>query len=424
MIYCEAIKYIENCAKYGSVLGLDNICRLMEQLFNPQDSLKIIHIAGTNGKGSTGTFIDSILREQGYNTGRFISPFVIEYREIIQYNGQYISKEDFACFIDKVKNAADKIVSDGYPHPTPFEIETAVAFCYFYYKKCDFVLLEVGMGGKDDATNVINKSLISVITSISIDHTAFLGNTLEEIASIKSGIIKENGIVVASNQLSPVIDIINNRCYNKSAELITVDKYNIKNYFEKDYVQFFDYKNYKGMSTSMLGKFQLENAATAIETAEVLNRLGYKIDESSIYNGISGAVWPGRFQILNKNPIIIADGAHNPDAVIRLKESIDFYFHDNNVTFIMGIFKDKDYNRICEIIAECANKIICVQPLSQRGLDKNILCETIKKYNKNAFTAESIEMAVKSACETSDKDDVIVIFGSLSFLGKIISSFV
>lgn len=418
MEFSQAVEYLSDAGSYGIVPGLDSITRLMKKLSDPQDRLKFIHIAGTNGKGSTGTFLNSILMDAGYKTGRFVSPAVMDYLEIIQFDKKNISKEDFSFYISKVKAAADQIISEGFPHPTVFELQTAAAFCFFADKNCDIVLLEVGMGGENDATNIIKNSIVSVITSISTDHTQFLGNTIEEIAMQKAGIIKRNGNVVTISQNPKVINIIRHVCNQKSAYIKISKIYNICDCRYENGLQYFSYNDYKDICLKMLGKYQTENAALAIDTCKILNDCGYNISKSNIYSGLKNSQWPGRFEIVKKDkPVFIIDGAHNESAAVRLREAIDICFSDCKITYIIGMFKDKNYEDTVRITAKRAQKIYTVTPDGNRGLDAAILSESIRPYNINVITARSINDAVESSLH--DDTDVILAFGSLSFLNQI-----
>lgn len=418
MNFTEAVSFISEAENYGIVPGLDSICRLCNELSDPQKKLKIIHIAGTNGKGSVGTFLNSILNEAGYRTARYVSPAVMDYLEKIQSDGKNISEEEFIFYTEKVKNAITTIVEKGYPHPTVFEIETAIAFCFFADKNPDFVLLEVGMGGRSDATNIIESSILSIITSISLEHTKFLGDTTAKIAYEKAGIIKKNGNVVTISQNSDVTDVIINECHKKSAQLKIAKIYNISDCLYIDGAQTFNYREYKNVKLRMLGKFQTENAAIAIDACEILNNLGYNILQENIYDGLYKAQWPGRFEIIRKcSPLFVIDGAHNISAAQRLRESIDIYFADRKISYIIGSFKDKNYTETAKITSRRADKIYTIKAPGKRGLDADELRETIRQFNSNVITADSIEDAVKRSL--LDESDIVIAFGSLSFLKEI-----
>ncbi len=418
MNFTESVNYISDCDRYGIIPGLDSIRRLCSRLSDPQKDLRIIHIAGTNGKGSAGTFINSILTCAGYRTGRYVSPAVMDYLEKIQYDGRSISEDEFAEAVTMVKEAADSIVSEGFPHPTVFEIETAAAFCYFRKMNCDIVLAEAGMGGRNDATNVIDESLVSVITSISLEHTQFLGDTLEKIAFEKGGIVKENGALVTITQNPVVTETLMNICTEKSADLIISKIYNISDFSCTDGVQTFTYQDLNELKISMLGKFQTENAVLAIDTCRYLNRKGYVISDKSIRQGLEAARWPGRFEVIRtSSPVIIIDGAHNSSAAARLRETIDICFAERSISYIMGTFRDKDYSEIARQTTKRAEKIYTVSTEGKRKLDAAVLAEAIKPYNPNVFPVSSAEEAV-SRC-IADKCDIVIAFGSLSFLKKI-----
>ncbi len=420
MTYSEAMEFIYDSENYGSVLGLENMVNLMNELGNVQDKIKIIHIAGTNGKGSVGAFLGSILQCSGFSTGRYISPVVTEYLEKFQIDGKFISKEKFCDLCGRVKEAVCKIVDEGKNHPTVFEIETAIAFLYFFEENCDFVLLETGLGGRLDATNIIKKNVACVITSISFDHMSFLGNSLSEIAKEKCGIIKRGCPVVSAEQESEVAEVIEAVCSENNSELKQVFK---KDIFCTDFnisEQRFDYKTYKDVKISLLGKFQTENAALAFETALLLKDLGYSITEESIYEGLFATRWTGRFQVLREKPIFIVDGAHNFDAAKRLLETIKTYFYDKKIVFVVGIFKDKEYKKIVELTASFAEKIFTVTLKNSRKLDGQKLAEEFYKYNKNVENVESIEKAVDRSILHAGDDGVVIAFGSISYLGEVI----
>lgn len=402
MNYTDAIEYINEVKKYGSVLGLQNMENLCRALGNPEQDLNIIHLAGTNGKGSVGAFVDSILRAAGYTVCRYTSPAVFEYEEIWQYNGEIMTKDEAAHYIGLVKAAADELVKQGEPHPTAFEIETAMAFLYCRDKKCDYAILETGMGGRLDAVNVIEKSRVSVLTSIGIDHIAFLGRTLTEIAHEKAGIIKQNGVVVTAPQDKAAMDVIENVCREKNAQLITAKSpENIRG-------RIFDYGDIRDIEISLAGVFQQVNASVAIEVAK---ELGIGTDE--IRRGLKTAVWRGRFETICENPRVIIDGAHNAAAAEMLEQTIEPELHGQKLNFIIGVLADKDIEKITAHTAYLADKIYAVTPDNPRAMSKENLAEILRKYNKNIETAE-ISDAVKKCM--ADKERITIAFGSLSYL--------
>lgn len=423
MNYSEARKFVEETTKYGSILGLDTIKTLLGELGNPQDKVKIVHVAGTNGKGSVFTFVKNVLLQAGYHVGRYASPAVFEYREIIQFDGKNITEEEFAKYITTVNMACERMVRNGKHHPTSFEVETALAYLYFSNKPCDIVLIETGMGGETDATNVEKEALCSVITSISLDHMQFLGETIEEIARVKSGIIKENSDVVVANQDESIINVIKSKAEIKNSKVVVANEpYNIK---IDGYITSFDYVTANdtklSIKISMMGAYQLINACTAIETLEVLRNKGYNISDENIIEGMKNAKWPGRMEIINESPLIVIDGAHNPGAAVKLKESIEMYFTNKRIAFIMGVLADKDYSKEIKIVAGLAKKIFTITPDNKRALNGKALALAVADSNKNVIFEPTLEEAVKEAEKLyrNNEIDMILAFGSLSYLGDL-----
>lgn len=423
MNYSEARKFVEETTKYGSILGLEAIKTLLDELGNPQDKVKIVHVAGTNGKGSVFTFVQNVLLKAGYHVGRYASPAVFEYREIIQFDGKNITEEEFAKYMANVKSACDRMVSQGKHHPTSFEVETALAYLYFSNKPCDIVLIETGMGGETDATNVEKEALCSVITSISLDHMQFLGNTVEDIAKVKAGIIKENSDVVVSNQGESIINVIESQAAVKNSKVVVANEpYNIK---IDGYITSFDYvtANDKKLSVkiSMMGAYQLINACTAIETLEILRSKGYDITDENIIEGMKNAKWPGRMEVVKEQPLMVIDGAHNPGAAVKLKESIEMYFTNKRIAFIMGVLADKYYSKEIKIVAGLAKKIFTITPDNKRALNGEALALAVADSNKNVTFEPTLEEAVKEAenLYKNNEIDMILAFGSLSYLGDL-----
>ncbi|MBR3025177.1 MAG: bifunctional folylpolyglutamate synthase/dihydrofolate synthase [Oscillospiraceae bacterium] len=418
MNFKETVDYLSSAEQYGIVPGLDSIKRLCRKLGDPQDTLNIIHIAGTNGKGSAGAFLDSILRQAGYKTGRYLSPAVMDYLEKIQYCGRNITEKEYSETVSKVKKAADEIVSEGFPHPTVFELETAAAFCFFAARDCDLVLIEAGMGGRTDATNVISSSELSIITSISLEHTKFLGSTIEQIAAEKGGIIKQSGSVLTLMQNQAVTGVLTDICKKQNADLTITMIYNISDYSFSGSAQTFTYQDLKDLKIHLLGKFQTENAALAVDACRILNDKGYVITENSIRKGLEAARWPGRFEVIRESsPMFIIDGAHNVSAAKRLRETIDICFTERHITYIMGTFKDKEYSEIARYTTKRADMIYTVSTEGKRGLDAEKLAEAVKPYNSNVKAVSSVEEAVSKCFE--DNCDIVIAFGSLSFLRKV-----
>ncbi|MBR1477222.1 MAG: bifunctional folylpolyglutamate synthase/dihydrofolate synthase [Lachnospiraceae bacterium] len=425
MNYKEALEYMEGLSVHGISPGLSGIERLCGHIGNPQDSLKFVHIAGTNGKGSTLAFISSVLKTAGYRVGRYISPTIFEYRERIQVNEAYITKTAFAEGVSLIKEACESIVSEGYPHPTAFEADTALAFWYFKEKKCDIVVLETGMGGREDATNIIKNTLVSVITSIGYDHMKFLGDTLSKIASEKAGIIKPGGSVVyLQGELSAEAPIIE-RATALHSNVFVAERENIKNIKYLKSKTVFDYKSLKKIEIPFLGEYQPENAITAIEAINALSSAGYKVKEEKLREGLKGAAknFYGRFEIISRNPLFIVDGAHNPDGAAKLSKSIEIYFTNRRIIYIMGVLADKDYLRMTDLTCGYADQIITLTPPdNKRALSGYELAKVISRAHRSVTAVDSVEEAVEMAHIMAGKEDVIIAFGSLSFLGRLINA--
>ena len=422
----EAIEYMLSLQGGSIKPGLDRIEKLLDLLGNPQEDLKFIHIAGTNGKGSTLAFISEILSESGYRVGRYISPAISSYREKIQVNGKSISTAKLIDGAEIIKTNIVQMVNDGLESPSSFEAETALALWYYKEKKCDYVVIETGMGGLLDATNVIPTPLVCVLASISYDHMGFLGDTLEAIARQKAGIIKPGCAVVSAVQLSDAEKVITEtaRINNCSLNYVNLDKLVDKS--EADYssikkLQQFTYKEYKRLSVSMLGKYQLQNAALAIEAIDALKAKGIKVSDDAIRSGLKKATQPGRFQVVSDKPLIILDGAHNEGAAIRLAETIDFYFTNKRIIYIMGVLKDKEYEKVSALTADRAECIFTITPPGNpRALGALELAQTVSKYNKKVTSSDSVEEALEMARLIAGDDGVIIAFGSLSYLGKML----
>ena len=359
MNYEEARVYLEQVSKYGSVLGLENMKALLDRLDNPQDELKFIHISGTNGKGSVLAYLSSILQEAGYKTGRYSSPALFSYRERIQINGEMIDKDSLARYVTVIADIVEDMRRSHQAAPTVFEIETAMAMMYFKEKKCDIVVLETGLGGALDATNVIRTTLLEVIAPIGMDHMDVLGSTLGEIALQKAGIIKEHTRAVTAAQKAEAQSVLEEVCRKKNTLLYTVDPSRIEKVRYGWDVQSFSYKGWKDIQISLAGKFQIENAALALEAAEQLREEGFAFTECQIREGMKKAQWKGRFSVISREPAVILDGAHNPHAAEALKESLNFYFSGKKIYYVFGVFSDK-------ITAKLLRSLLLWQSISLR----------------------------------------------------------
>ena len=419
MNYKEARVYLDEVSKYGSVLGLESMRELLRRLGDPQNELKFIHISGTNGKGSVLAYLSTILSGAGYRTGRYISPTLFSYRERIQVDGEYIEKESLACHVTAIAAAAEDMQKAGLPSPTVFEIETALAFLYFKEKRCDIVTLEVGCGGLLDATNVITTTLMEVIASISMDHTDLLGDTLAKIAAQKAGIIKPDTMVVSAQQKSEAAQVIEDTCKEQHCTLQMVDESKISNVHYGAEGQTFSYKTWENVAISLAGSYQIKNAALALEGVEALRKLGYALSDQQVREGLLHTAWRGRFTTLRRDPTVIIDGAHNPAAALELKESLERYFPGKMVYFVMGMFKDKDYAQVIDLTAPLARHIITVEtPGNPRAMPARELAEAVGKVNPSVEWADSVAHGVEKALAMAGKEDAVIVFGSLSFLGE------
>ena len=420
MNYEEARVYLDEVSKYGSVLGLDNMRELLGRLGNPQDDLKFIHISGTNGKGSALSYMSTILSGAGFRTGRYISPTLYAYRDRIQVDGVMIDRESLAALVTVVKEAVDAMEAENKGNPTVFEVETALSFLYFKEQKCDIVVLETGLGGTLDATNVVKTTVMEMISSIGMDHMEFLGGTLQEIAENKAGIIKPHTWVVSAEQDPKAAEVIKRVCREKDCKLSVVDPDAFQDVHYGYEKQTFTYKNWKDVEITLAGTYQVTNAALALEAVEALRKLGYSLTEEQVRKGMKAAFWRGRFSVIHKNPVVVIDGAHNPAAAKVLKDSLETYFQGKNLHFIMGVFADKDYQSVIEMTAPLAKHIITIEtPGNPRALSAVKLKEAVEKVNPSVEAAGSIREAVEKSMKNTQKDDVIAAFGSLSFLGEL-----
>ena len=422
MKYTEAVEYMESLSSYGIVPGLGNITNLCNKLGNPQKDLKFVHIAGTNGKGSVLAYVSSILKEAGYKVGRFVSPTIFEYGERIQINNRTITKKALCEYVERMKGICEELVAEGKTHPTPFEVETAMAFAYFREQGCDLVVLETGMGGREDATNIIENTLVAVLVSVSMDHMQFLGNSLKAIAAEKVGIIKKDSYVVTAFQEQEVLQVIEEQAKEYQVPVTVAKAENAKKIRYGLEKQKFDYGQWKDLEITLSGKHQIANAVLALEVVRALQEKGYSVREKALRKGLKETKWPGRFTLLSKKPFFVVDGAHNEDAAKKLAESIEFYFTNKRIIYIMGILRDKEYKKIIALTHGYADQILTVAtPNQARTLSSYELATEVAKVHQNVTAVDSLEEAVEMAYLLAGRDDVIIAFGSLSFMGKLMN---
>ncbi len=429
MDYKEARQYIDEAGKYGMVLGLSGMRELLLRLGNPQDEVSFVHIAGTNGKGSVGAFLYEILLSAGVNTGRYVSPGVFSYEEKIQTGKDKesfcISQEAVGRWIGRIKEAIEEMEREGLLHPTPFEIETAMAFLEFKSQGCRLAVLETGLGGRLDATNIIRTGVCQVITVISRDHMKFLGESLAEIALEKAGIIKKGIPVISWPQEKEAKDVVAGRAkemgsqfYEASFSELSIERMELCG-------TCFTYKG-ESFETALLGENQPKNAAVAIETAWELQRQGFPITREAIREGVRKARWPGRFTVISKEPPAFMDGAHNEGAARSLAESLKAYFEGKRLIGVIGMFKDKEYDKVLKETLPLMERAYTLKPEGPRGLDAFILAECGKKYCKEVFLCQNAKEAFSKALEAAEsinkagQEAVVIVYGSLSFLHEIV----
>nr|WP_304711273.1 folylpolyglutamate synthase/dihydrofolate synthase family protein [uncultured Acetatifactor sp.] len=470
MKYAEALDFMEQIGKYGIVPGLEGIRELCRRLGDPQRELRFVHVAGTNGKGSVCAYMSAVLQCGGYRVGKYTSPAVLDWREEIQVNGSYIAKAAVGRYMEQLKAVCGEMAAEGRPHPTPFEVKTAMAFLYFRDKKCDIVVMETGMGGLLDATNVVEDTCVAVLTSVSMDHMGFLGKTLPEIAAQKAGIIKRGCHVVTAVQEPEVMEVLAGRAAALGCPLTVADTRaaeHVRFGLEK---QRFDYGGLKKLEITLAGQCQIENAVTALEGLRALGigALGgaepgagalesrepeagclesrepgigaadgrapedeepggrirkreFPVTEEKLRQGMAQAAWPGRFAVAGRKPCFILDGAHNEDAARKLAQSLELYFSGRRILYIMGMLRDKEYGKVIELTHSLADQIITVTPPGNpRAMPAYELAAAVAQVHEKVTAADSLEEAVEMARLLADKEDVIVAFGSLSYLGRML----
>ena len=411
----QAIAYIHSVCWKGSIPGLGRTQELLEKMGNPEKKLKFVHIAGTNGKGSTAAMTASILSKAGYRTGLYTSPYIYRFHERIQVDGVEISDEDLTEITEYVKPLADSMAQS----PTEFELVCCIAFEYFYRKKCDIVVLEVGMGGAWDATNVIEVPEVAVITNIGLDHTEYLGDTVEKIAETKSGIFKPHGHGVVYRSTPSVEAVYERVCAERDVSLRKADFEGLVLKAHTLEGQVFDCGSRKNLVLPLLGDHQLHNASVVLSIADTLIGEGWKISEQNIYDGIRDVRWPGRFDIVCRKPLFIIDGGHNPQCIEALVKNIQDYLAGKKVIALTGVLADKDYADMYKPVMPLVDRFVCITPPNPRKLEAEQLARYLRQAGAQAQASESILDGVKQAMELAGKDGVVLCFGSLYSIGGI-----
>ncbi len=411
----EALEYIHAVSWKGSVPGLSRISDLLSLIGSPEKKMKYIHVVGTNGKGSTASMIASVLKEAGYRTGLYTSPFIITFNERMQIDGEMITDAELAKITEYIKPFAETMEDK----PTEFELITAIAFEYFRRNECDIVILEAGMGGEFDATNVIPSPEVAVMTNIGLDHTEFLGDTLEKIAATKSGVVKSGCDCVIYRSNASVEEVVKARCESVGARFAKADFDSIKPISASLEGQVFDWKEYHGLEISLLGAHQLRNAAVALTAIERLTQRGYQISERNIRVGLKNTVWQGRFEILRRDPLFIVDGGHNSQCIEALAANIRDYLPDIKLTVLTGVLADKDYAAMYDIVAPYVERFVLVTPPSPRALSADELAKTLAVYEKDITVCGDVASGVEKAISLAGKSGCVLAFGSLYMVGDI-----
>ena len=416
MTYEMALEYIHSICWKGSRPGLERTKQLLDMMGNPQERMKYIHVAGTNGKGSVCSMLSTVLKCAGYKTGLYTSPFVRYFNERMAINGQMIPNEELAEITEYVKQFSDKMEDV----PTEFELITAIGFEYFSRNNCDIVVLETGMGGRLDSTNIISTNVLSVITGIALDHTAYLGNTVGEIATEKAGIIKKDRPVVFGGKSIEAYEAISAVANEKGSRVYSSSEVELTNIEYSLYGCSVDCDKYKNLFVSLVGDYQPSNIATALKCIDVLNTQGFEITEDNIRDGMKSVYWPARFEVINKDPLMIYDGAHNPEGLRACIDSIKRLFGGQKVNILSGVMKDKDVMEMLPVIAEVANEAFTVTPDNPRSMDSKVYAEYFNGYGIKAYSFDSINAGVVCALEKSKEAGCpLVALGTLYMYGDV-----
>lgn len=415
--YQEALDYLVNLTKFGMNFGLGRIEELLRRVGNPEQNLRVIHVGGTNGKGSTTMLISEVLEEAGFRVGVFTSPHLHDYRERITINGEMIPKTEVCGLIHTLRPHLEELVQSGVEHPTEFEVNTAMAFMYFAAQKVDFALIEVGLGGAIDSTNVVNP-LISVITNVGMDHMDYLGETYEEIAQVKAGIIKPGSITITAANRPEALQVIREKARMVGSPLWVVgEDVQWEPRWSGELEQEFDLVGlhgvYRKLRLRLVGEHQLVNAATAVTVCEVLkSEYGVPIERNNIYEGLRKTVWPGRLELLSLKPKILLDGAHNVDGATALAKALAL-FSRKRLILCLGMLGDKEREKVVELLYPLADEVIITKPNSPRAGNWQYLAELMETKGKPVTKIEEPKAAVLEAYSRLQPEDMLCVTGSL-----------
>ena len=410
----EAIAYIEARDWGKTRLGLERTRELLCKLGDPQKTLKFIHVTGSNGKGSTCAILDAVLRRAGYRTGLYTSPYLQDFCERIRVDGENIPGDDLARVTERVRGAAETMDD----HPSQFELVTAAAMLYFAERACDIVVLEVGMGGEYDATNVIDCPEVAVITNIGLEHTEYLGDTLEKIARTKCGIIKTGCSAVCYDGAAEVTAVVEEVCRAKNVPLRRVDMEKLTLLSSGLNGQAFLWGGWE-YRLALVGRHQLHNVSAVLETVEALRARGWEIPTRAVQEGLAGVKWPARLEIMRHRPLVIVDGGHNTQCAQALSESLRELLPDKRVVFLLGVLADKDYPRMLELLAPLAEEFVCLTPLNERALSAEELSAYLTERGARASAHAGVASGVRAALDAAGRSGVVVAFGSLYLVGAI-----
>lgn len=418
MEYKEAVEYINGAQWFASDEVMARMAELLEKLGNPHKTLKFIHIAGTNGKGSAAALAASVMKAAGYKTGLYTSPYLLRFNERLQINGKPIEDDDLAEILTQVRAAADTMED----HPTAFDMTTAAAMLWFAQEKCDIAVLETGLGGRIDSTNIIENPEAVVIMNIGLDHTEYLGDTVEKIAAEKAGIIKPGCTCVLYQQSESVTAVIRARCEEMDAALRIPDFSAIEPEFDSLYGQTFGYEGER-YALPLLGRTQLKNAATVLELVDALRNKGWNLEQSDVEHGMYAVAWPGRFELLQDEPAFIVDGGHNPQCAETIKENLDAYFPGVSRVLLLGVLRDKNYRDMLDILCPEADAFVCITPMSERALPAAELAQELERFGKPVTVCDTIRDSVEAALGLAGDDGVVCAAGSLHSVGEIRACF-
>ena len=415
MTFEEAILFIHEKVWQGSKPGLSRTNELLSKMGQPQRRLRFVHVAGTNGKGSTSAILASILENAGLKTGLYTSPFISGFSERMRINSRPISEDELASITEFCAPFALEMED----RPTEFELVTAIAMEFFARNSCDVVVLETGMGGRLDSTNVIERPLCSVITNIGLDHMRELGDTVEKIAAEKAGIIKKGCPTVIYELPENILAVISERCAEMSSPLTAADFSAISEISDSRHGQVFSYKKYDNLKLPLLGLHQTKNAAVALETVEVLRSQGFRISDEAVRAGLNATQWPARFEILSENPFFIVDGGHNPQGAETVVDNLRRYFPCMKTVLLFGVLADKDYMGLARILNFVADEFVTITPQNPRALPSKELAEALKSFGKRVTDCGDIESGIKTAIEHAGEDGVVCSVGSLYTAGPV-----